>query len=242
MATRGQELREFLRSRRDAVRPSQVGLPNYPGRRVPGLRREEVAMLAGVSADYYTRLEQGRLTSASEGVIVSIAEALLLTEPETAYLRNLLRRPDERNQRAASGATSTDNQHVRPGILRLVESFTRQAVFVLGRRSEVLASNSLLDALLSPFNDKPPEQRNLLRWLLTDPAASQLYLDWAQVTSEVVGVLRAEAARHPNDPLLRHYITELNTISPEFRTWWAEHTIIERTAGTKPSTTPPSGP
>lgn len=242
MATRAEELREFLRSRRDAVRPSQVGLPKYPGRRVPGLRREEVAMLAGVSADYYTRLEQGRLTSASEGVIVSIAEALRLTEPETAYLRNLLRRPDERNQRAATATTNADRQQVRPGILRLVDTFTDQAAFVLGRRSEVLASNSLLDALLTPFNIKPPHQRNLLRWLLTDPAARELYLDWAQVTSEVVGVLRAEAARHPNDSLLQAYIAELDAISPEFRTWWAEHSIVERTAGTKRFHHPAVGP
>jgi transcriptional regulator with XRE-family HTH domain len=233
MGSRGRELREFLRSRRDAVRPSQVGLPVYPGRRVPGLRREEVAMLAGVSADYYTRLEQGRLTSASEGVIMSIAEALRLTEPETAYLRNLLRQPDERSHRATTTATDAAHQKVRPGILRLVERFSDEAVFVLGRRSEVLASNQLLDALLTPFNDKPPTERNLLRWLLTDPAARTLYLDWAQVTSEVVGVLRAEAARRPHDRLLTDFIAELDATSPEFRTWWAEHTVVERTTGTK---------
>ncbi len=190
-------------------------------------------MLAGVSADYYTRLEQGRLTSASEGVIASIAEALRLSEPETAYLRNLLRRPDERSQRAGAAAATAGHQRVRPGIMRLVDSFTDRAVFVLGRRSEVLASNALLDALLTPFNSKPRAQRNLLRWLLTDPAARDLYVDRAQVTSEVVGVLRAEAARHPTDPLLQDYIAELSAVSAEFRTWWAEHTIVERTAGTK---------
>lgn len=233
MSERGRELREFLKSRRDAVRPSQVGLPNYPGRRVPGLRREEVAQLAGVSADYYTRLEQGRLTSASEGVIVSIAEALRLTDPETAYLRNLLRRPDERDHRAGSVAAASPVHHVRPGILRLMDTFSDQAAFVLGRRSEILASNHVLDALLTPFNSKPPSERNLLRWLLTDPAARTLYLDWAKRTSEVVGVLRAEAARHPRDPILAAYIAELSAISSEFRSWWAEHTVVERTSGTK---------
>ncbi|MEU9268447.1 helix-turn-helix transcriptional regulator [Streptomyces sp. NPDC048251] len=227
MANNADEIREFLRTRRDAVRPSQAGLPKYPGRRVPGLRREEVAQLAGVSVDYYTRLEQGRLTSASEGVILSIAEALQLSQAETQYLRDLLR-PQPRRARQLQ-----PRQQVRPDLQRLLDGLHDQAAFVLGRRNEVLASNALLDALLTPFNQKPLEDRNLLRWLLLDPAARTLYLDWAQVTSEVVGVLRAEAGRYPNDPQIAEFVAELTAASPDFGPWWAERTVVERTWGTK---------
>jgi transcriptional regulator with XRE-family HTH domain len=178
MANNAEEIKKFLRTRRDAVRPSQVGLPNYPGRRVPGLRREEVAQLAGVSVDYYTRLEQGRLTSASEGVILSIAEALQLTQAEKQYLRDLLRPQPRRSKDQAP------QQQVRPDLLRMLNGMHDQPAFVLSRRNEVLASNDLLDALFTPFNHRPAGERNLLRWMLLDPAARSLYLDWAQVTSE----------------------------------------------------------
>jgi transcriptional regulator with XRE-family HTH domain len=227
MANNAEEIKKFLRARRDAVRPAQVGLANYPGRRVPGLRREEVAQLAGVSVDYYTRLEQGRLTSASEGVILSIAEALRLTQAETQYLRDLLRPQPRRSAEVAPP------QRVRPDLLRMLNGLHDQPAFVLGRRNEVLASNDLLDALLTPFNHRPPDERNLLRWMLLDPAARSLYLDWAQVTSEVVGVLRAEAGRNPDDPQIAAFVAELRSVSPEFRTWWAERTVVERTWGTK---------
>ena len=227
MANNAEEIKKFLRARRDAVRPSQVGLANYPGRRVPGLRREEVAQLAGVSVDYYTRLEQGRLTSASEGVILSIAEALQLTQAETQYLRDLLRPQPRRS------AEQTPPQQVRPDLLRMLNGLHDQPAFVLGRRNEVLASNDLLDALFTPFNHRPADDRNLLRWMLLDPAARSLYLDWAQVTSEVVGVLRAEAGRNPHDPQIAEFVAELRSVSPEFRTWWAERTVVERTWGTK---------
>ncbi|MFC9425699.1 helix-turn-helix transcriptional regulator [Streptomyces sp. NPDC056987] len=229
MAKKAEEIKEFLRTRRDAVRPSQVGLPHHTGRRVPGLRREEVAQLAGVSVDYYTRLEQGRLTSASEGVILSIAEALRLTQAETQYLRDLLR-PQPRHTAAREPAP---RQQVRPDLMRILDGLHDQPSFVLGRRNEVLASNALLDALLTPFNQRPADDRNLLRWLLTDPAARELYLDWAQVTSEVVGVLRAEAGRYPNDAQTARFVTELKATSPEFVTWWAQRSVVERTWGTK---------
>ncbi|WP_175436726.1 hypothetical protein [Streptomyces hawaiiensis] len=108
-----------------------------------------------------------------------------------------------------------------------------QPAFVLGRRNEVLASNNLLDAMLTPFNHRPADECNLLRWMLLDPAARSLYLDWEQVTSEVVGVLRAEAGRNPHDPQTAEFVAELRSISPEFCTWWSERTVIERTWGTK---------
>ncbi|MFD3309262.1 helix-turn-helix transcriptional regulator [Streptomyces sp. NPDC058694] len=228
MAKKAEEIKEFLRTRRDAVRPSQAGLANHPGRRVPGLRREEVAQLAGVSVDYYTRLEQGRLTSASEGVILSIGEALQLTQAETQYLRDLLR-PQPRQ----AAKEPAPRQEVRPDLLRILDGMHDQPAFVLGRRSQVLASNALLDALLTPFNQRDAGDRNLLRWLLLDPAARDLYLDWAKVTSEVVGVLRAEAGRYPHDALTAGFVSELKATSPEFGTWWAERTVVERTWGTK---------
>ncbi|MEU0842629.1 helix-turn-helix transcriptional regulator [Streptomyces sp. NPDC005962] len=228
MAKKAEEIKEFLRTRRDALRPSQAGLTNHPGRRVPGLRREEVAQLAGVSVDYYTRLEQGRLTSASEGVILSIAEALQLTQAETQYLRDLLR-PQPRQ----AAKEPTPRQQVRPDLMRILDGMHDQPAFVLGRRNEVLASNALLDALLTPFNERDTDDRNLLRWMLLDPAARDLYLDWAQVTSEVVGVLRAEAGRYPNDAQTARFVDKLKAASPEFVTWWAERTVVERTWGTK---------
>ena len=225
------ELGNFLRARRDAVRPSQVGLTRYPGRRVPGLRREEVAQLAGVSVDYYTRLEQGRLTSASEGVILSIAEALRLNQAETQYLRDLLR-PQPRRV-TPDGSDVAPRQTVRPALVRMVRDLHDQPAFILGRRNEVLASNALFDALVPALGARSDGDRNLLRWLLFDPAARELYLDWEEVTSGVVGVLRAELGRHPNDHLTHALVRELSAGSREFREWWAEQTVVERTWGTK---------
>ncbi|WP_028473846.1 helix-turn-helix transcriptional regulator [Nocardioides alkalitolerans] len=224
------ELRDFLRARRDAVRPQQAGLAKYPGRRVPGLRREEVAMLAGVSVDYYTRLEQGRLTSASEGVILSIAEALQLTAPETQYLQDLMRPQPRRENR---GRSTPSAQTVRPALVKLLEGMNDQPAFILGRRNEVLATNALFDALTVPFLQRPAHDRNLLRWLLTDPGARTLYLDWAEVTSGVVGVLRADAGRYPGDTETAALVEEFSQASPEFRLWWAEHNVVERTWGSK---------
>lgn len=232
MTAQASELRDFLKARRDAVRPTQVGLTNYPGRRVPGLRREEVAQRAGVSVDYYTRLEQGRLTSASENVILSIAEALVLSPVETQYLRDLLR-PQPRRTPSMRAPEPVVRQEVRPALVRLLEGMHDQPAFILGRRNEVLASNALLDALLVPFNDRRPDERNLLRWLLFDPAAQELFLDWAEVTSGVVGVLRAEVGRYPDDRETRAFVAEMKSASPEFGQWWAEHNVVERTWGTK---------
>ncbi|MGW0578358.1 helix-turn-helix transcriptional regulator [Streptomyces sp. NPDC002920] len=226
MANNAEEIKEFLRTRRDALRPSQAGLTNYPGRRVPGLRREEVAMLAGVSVDYYTRLEQGRLTSASERVILSIAEALQLPQAETQYLRDLLR---PRPQRARGPAP---RRQARPELLRLLDGMHCQPAYILDTRHEVLASNALLDALLTPFNRRDAEDRSLLRWMLLDPAARELFLDWTEITFQVVGALRVEVARNPHDARTAALVDELTTASPEFRTWWAEHTVIPQTWGT----------
>ncbi|MFD5337486.1 MmyB family transcriptional regulator [Streptomyces hawaiiensis] len=143
------------------------------------------------------------------------------------YLRDLLSPQPRRS------AQQAPPQQVRPDLLRMLNGLHDQPAFVLGRRNEVLASNNLLDAMLTPFNHRPADECNLLRWMLLDPAARSLYLDWEHVTSEVLGVLRAEAGRNPHDPQTAEFVAELRSISPEFCTWWSERTVIERTWGTK---------
>lgn len=226
VVTRPSPLAEFLRAKRAAVRPAAVGLPTYPGRRVPGLRREEVAQLAGMSVDYYTRLEQGRLATASEGVIVSLAEALRLTPAEATYLRDLLH-PQPRR------AAGPPQRQVRSQLAALMRSLTDQPAFVLGRGAEILAANPLFEALTTRFSKRAPDDRNLLRWMVLDEGARTLYVDWAQTTSEVAGVLRGELAHHPRDPHLNALATELAHASEDFRRWWAGHDVVERTWGGK---------
>ncbi|MEU0896611.1 MmyB family transcriptional regulator [Streptomyces massasporeus] len=155
------------------------------------------------------------------------------TPPRGRVPRRPGRRVDPRRGRVSGGEERAPLQQVRPGLLRMLRGLHDQPAFVLGRRNEVLASNDLLDALFTPFNHRPPDERNLLRWMLLDPAARSLYLDWAQVTSEVVGVLRAEAGRNPHDPRIAAFVAELRSVSPEFRTWWAERSVVERTWGIK---------
>lgn len=225
MPNRATAIRDFLRAKRDGLRPKDVGLQTYPGRRVPGLRREEVAQAAGMSVDYYTRLEQGRLTSASEGVILSLAEALHLSPAESRYLADLLRPPSAKKEAA--------EQTVRPALVELMNGMSDKPAFILGRGAEILSANSLLEALFTPFSQRPASDRNLLRWMLLDPVARVLYLDWEQVTSEVVGVLRAEVARHPHDSHLQALVDEFNESSSHFRQWWQYPLVVERTWGGK---------
>ncbi len=230
------ELREFLRSRRSRITPEEAGLPVRPGtRRVPGLRREEVAQLAGVSVDYYTRLEQGRHTSPSEAVLDALARVYGLDAAARAHLADLAR-PVRR--RAAQPAA----QRVRPALQQMIASMTDHPAFVVGRRTDVLASNTLARALLTDWTRLPPRHRNYTRWVFLDPAARAAFLDWPAVAAEVVGTLRLYAGRFPDDPLLRELVGELTITSPEFRTWWNGHVVHERTHGTKRMTHPAVGP
>jgi transcriptional regulator with XRE-family HTH domain len=223
---KNEALSEFLTGKRAAVTPAQVGLAVAGPRRVPGLRREEVAFLAGVSVDWYIRLEQGRQVTPSESVLTAISKILQLDEPEHDYLVNLARP-------AAGITTSPHESPVRPGIVKMLRSFDRQAAFVVGPRTEVLTGNDLAWALLTDFPNRAPGDRNLLRWMLLDPVPRSLYADWAVVASEMVGVLQLEASSYPNDPAMAAFVGELATKSPEFRTWWSTPNPLGRTAGRK---------
>lgn len=223
------ELSEFLRGCRARISPESAGLPERGAfRRVPGLRREEVAQLAGVSTDYYTRLEQGRRISPSDSVLEAVAGALRLSEAERAHLFHLARPRSVRDRRTAGQV-----QRVRAGVGRMVDSFTDQAAFVLGRRGDVLATNHLCRALLADFDSMPFRERNLTRWILLDGAARDLYADWDRIASEMTAILRLDAGRHPEDARTAELVGELAMKSDHFRRWWADHQVLTRTYGHK---------
>ncbi|MFE6893533.1 helix-turn-helix domain-containing protein [Streptomyces sp. NPDC057694] len=215
---------DFLRSRRARIRPEEVGLPEYGRRRVPGLRREEVAQLAGVSVDYYIRLEQGRGASVSDAVLDAVARVLRLDATEQAYLRSVAR--PARAGRGESG------QRVRAGLRLLLDTIDKAPAFVLGRRMDVLAWNALGDAVLG-FSAMAPKDRNMPRQVFLEPAARELYPQWAAVAAETVAYLRLDAGLHPSDPHLARLVGELSLASDDFRRLWADHEVKRKTAGAK---------
>ena len=232
------ELGNFLRSRRAQASPDDVGLDAAavrPGRRVRGLRREEVALLAGVSVDYYTRLEQGRHASPSPAVVDALARALGLDAAARAHLADLAAPTRRRAERPQP-------QRVRPAVHRLLDSFADHPAFLVGRRTDVLAANRLARALLTDWDALPARHRNYTRWMVLDPAAREVFEDWPAVAADAVGALRLYAGRHPADPLLEQLVGELTIASPEFRGWWDDHRVHERTHGTKRMRHPAIGP
>ncbi|MGW2476774.1 helix-turn-helix transcriptional regulator [Streptomyces sp. NPDC001665] len=224
------ELGDFLRSRRARIRPEDVGLNSYGRRRVPGLRREEVAQLAGVSVDYYIRLEQGRGPSVSDAVLDAIARVLRLDGTEHAYLRTVAR-PNARNA-PAPRAPGPSVRRVRPGLRLLLDMFDRAPAFVLGRRMDVLAWNALGDAL-SGFSRMPAAERNMPRQAFLAPGARELYPDWPAVAAETVAYLRLDAGLHPDDKELAALVGELSLKSEDFRRLWADHQVKAKTYGVK---------
>ena len=221
------QLGEFLRARRGEVSPESAGLVSQGSyRRVAGLRREEVAQLAGVSTDYYTRLEQGRHLSPSEAVLDAIATVLRLDAAGRKHLADLARASRARPR-------ATERQQVRPGLLRLMETLDDHPAFVLGRRTDVLAANRLARALLADFHAMPARERNLTRWILLDPAARGLYRDWRTIASEMVAILRLEAGRQPDDPRTTELVGELAVKSDDFNRWWLRQKVLERGGGSK---------
>ncbi|WP_432558702.1 helix-turn-helix transcriptional regulator [Granulicoccus sp. GXG6511] len=226
----GNELGEFLKARRAMVAPDPALLAELRPRRVPGLRREEVAQQAGLSPDYYTRLEQGRHRSPSEGVLNGLADALQLDSSARQHLFALARAAT-----GTTGSVAADRrvQRVRPSLHQLLASIPHLPAFVRGRRTDVLAMNPLAGFVLHDFMAEPVRQRNLLRWALLDPEARTRYRDWAATVRSMVGTLRMDAGRHPDDPLLKELVGDLAVQSEEFRNWWAEQRVVERTAGVK---------
>jgi transcriptional regulator with XRE-family HTH domain len=225
---RREELTEFLKSRRARVQPEDLGLKVYGGRRrVPGLRREELAQAAGVSADYYVRLEQGRTDNVSQEILDAVADVLSLSEDERKHLA-LLAKPARRRVKRR-----TTTQRIRPGLQALLDSMTDVPAFVLGRRMDVLGWNRLAAALIADFGSLEPKDRNIPRLVFLDPATRDFYPDWEAVADETVGYLRMYAGRYPDDPELAELVGELSIHSPEFRQHWARHDVKDKTFGTK---------
>lgn len=229
------ELREFLISRRAKLTPRQAGLPAYGGhRRVPGLRREEVSLLAGVSVEYYTRLERGNAQGVSDTVLEAIARALRLDEAERAHLLDLARRST-----SAASARRKPAQRVRPGLQQLLDAMTDVPAFVQNGRLDVLATNALGRALYCDLFDddavrggasRPP---NHARYTFLDPRSADFYPDWSLAARTGVALLRTEAGRRPDDRVLTELIGELTTRSERFSALWAAHDVRRHTSGTK---------
>jgi len=224
------EIREFLTSRRAKITPEQAGLRTYGGqRRVPGLRREEVALLAGVSVDYYTRLERGNASGVSESVLEALARALQLDEAERAHLFDLARAAGSTPRRRRRPAP----QRVRPSVQRILDTITGAPAFVRNGRLDILAANRLGRAFYSEHFDSPHGPPNSARFIFLDPRATDFYLDWEQVATDAVAVLRSEAGRDPYDRDLSDLVGELSTRSDTFRTRWAAHNVRFHDTGSK---------
>jgi transcriptional regulator with XRE-family HTH domain len=226
------EVREFLATRRDNITPQQAGLPDYGGerRRVPGLRREEVALLAGVSTDYYTRLERGKATGVSESVIDGVARALHLDEAERNHLYDLIRHSGGVGPARRRPAT---RQQVRATMRRIVDSMHRTPALVSNGRLDVLYANALAQALFAQVYTDPRRPSNNARFVFLDPVATTMYRDWSAVADDTVALLRAEAGRDPHDRQLSDLVGELSIRSDEFRTRWAAHDVRIHTSGVK---------
>jgi len=227
------EIRDFLVSRRARITPDQAGLPVYGGdnRRVKGLRREEVALLAGISAEYYVRIERGNVGGASEDVLEGIARALQLDEGDRMHLFDLARTVNPPPARRS--ARRSAQEHVRPVIQRLLDSFVGVPAFVNNARTDVLAANQLGEAFYGPHYDDSAGPVNGARFVFLNPKSKEFFLDWNRIADDSVGILRAEAGRDPYDKRLSNLIGELSTQSEDFRVRWAAHQVNLHRTGTK---------
>jgi transcriptional regulator with XRE-family HTH domain len=224
------EIREFLTSRRARITPQEAGLASYGSRRVPGLRREEVAVLAGVSVPYYTRLERGNMTGVSDSVLEALAGALRLDDAERAHLRDLAHAAQPT---VSPRAQRQPRQRVRPAIQRVLDAMTHAAAHVTNERLDILASNQLNYALYSELFAGRVPPVNAPRFVYLDPRARDFYLDWDGTARDIVGVLRAAAGRNPYDRELSDLVGELSTRSETFRTYWASHNVRFHVSGVK---------
>lgn len=225
------DISEFLTSRRAKVTPEQAGLPAYgTNRRVSGLRREEVALLAGISVEYYTRLERGAATGVSESVLDGVASALQLDDAERMHFENLIRAADAPS---VAGRRRPARTTVRPGLQRVLDSMAGAPAYVRNGRSDLLSANALGRALYAPVFDMAEAVPNVARYVFLSPTAQDFFTDFDRVESEAVAILRAEAGRDPHDKQLTLLVGELSTRSERFRQLWARHDVSLHRTGSK---------
>jgi transcriptional regulator with XRE-family HTH domain len=227
------EVREFLTTRRARITPDQVGLPSSSSRRVPGLRRSEVASLAGLSVEYYARLERGQIAGASAGVLDALARALQLDETERAHLLDLARAADGIPTSGRARRRTTTKGASRPSLRWAMEAITDGVAFVRDPRQNLLATNTLGRAFYSPVIGDGGRTPNLARFQFLDPASRDFYPDWDLFARMCVAIMRTEAGRDPHDRALQDLVGELSTQSETFRRLWAEHDVRTHGAGTK---------
>jgi transcriptional regulator with XRE-family HTH domain len=224
------DIRDFLTSRRARITPADAGLPLYgSNRRVKGLRREEVAMLAGISVEYYTRLERGSANGVSEDVLEGVVRALQLDEAERAHLFDLVRTAS--TNRAPRRRPS--QERVRSTVQQILDSMAGTAAYVRNGRLDILAANRLGQALYADVFNDPVQPPNTARFLFLNPRASEFFVDWDTIAHDAVAILRAEAGRDPHDRRLSDLIGELATRSDEFRVRWATHNVRFHQTGAK---------
>lgn len=225
-ATSASELADLLRSRRDRLQPADVGLPAGPRRRTKGLRREEVAQLAGISTTYYTFLEQGRDLRPSWAVLDALARALHLAPAERAHLHTL-------GSDGATAKTRVAVETLAPAVAALVDRLDPHPTYVTGRYWDVLAANRAARVLWTDWPTLPAADRNMLWWTFTDLAARNVLVEWEAEASAQLARFRTAAARHPDDPTFRDLIDRLHNASPEVRTWWPRHEVAPLSSGSK---------
>ncbi|WP_217241327.1 helix-turn-helix transcriptional regulator [Streptomyces sp. AC555_RSS877] len=222
------ELSEFLRTRRARLKPEDVGLPDFGRhRRVPGLRREELAQLAGVSVAYYTRLEQGNGRNVSAEVLDAIARALRLTDAERAHLTHLAKPKQHKKKQSAR------TQQVRGALRQLLDTMDGIPGYIVGRRSDILVWNRMAAAVFGDWAQLQQQERNWARMVFLKPDYRELFVEWEQKATDIVSYLRMDAGCHPDDPLLSALVGELSVKSEEFRRLWATHDVKEKSHGVK---------
>ncbi|MET9777915.1 helix-turn-helix transcriptional regulator [Streptomyces sp. NPDC006367] len=227
------EVREFLTSRRAKITPEQAGLPSGSRRRVPGLRRSEVAALADVSVEYYAKLERGNLAGVSPAVLEAVARALQLDDAERAHLLHLAHAADGTDALTRPRRRSTKQWKAHRSLQWTLDAVTAGPAFVRNGRMDLLAANELARAFYADVYANPHNQANLARFQFLDPASRRFYPDWDQAADIAVAILRTEAGRNPYDKDLHDLVGELSTRSDAFRTRWGSHNVRHHGTGTK---------
>ncbi|MYW98713.1 MULTISPECIES: helix-turn-helix transcriptional regulator [unclassified Streptomyces] len=229
-----EEVREFLTSRRAKITPDQAGLPTGSRRRVPGLRRSEVAALADMSVEYYSKLERGDLSGVSPGVLEALARALRLDDAERAHLVNLAQTADGSDSLTRPRRRAATRQWTPHRSLQwTLDAITAGPAFVRNGRMDILAANPLFRAFYTDLYATPGNQQNLARFTFLDPAARRFYPDWDAFADITVAIVRTEAGRNPHDKDLHDLVGELSTRSDAFRTRWGAHNVRHHSTGTK---------